>query len=69
MIKISEHALEQRARRAARRVDLVASKSRWRLGTIDNYGGFRLIDPSTNIPKAGFQFDMSAQDVIDYCCD
>ena len=37
-------ALDARARRAARRVGLEA-RSQWRSGTIDNFGGYRLIDP------------------------
>jgi hypothetical protein len=37
-------ALENRARRAAKRVGLIARKSRWRAGTIDNHGGFTLIE-------------------------
>ena len=45
MSEISEQALDARARRAARHVGLMARKSRWRCGTIDNLGGYRLIDP------------------------
>jgi hypothetical protein len=67
MQEISENALEQRARRAARRAGLVAKKTRWRLGSIDNYGWFMLIDPSTSFCLAGERFDMTPQDVIDYC--
>jgi hypothetical protein len=63
----SENALEQRARRAARRVALMAKKSRWRLGTIDNYGAFALVDPRTNFMVAGFRYDLSAEGVIEYC--
>jgi hypothetical protein len=44
----SEAALEQRARRAARRVGLCACKSRWRRGSVDNRGGFMLLNPWTN---------------------
>ena len=64
-----EKALESRARRAAKRVDLVARKSRWRFGSRDNEGGFMLVDPSMNIPVAGQYYDMSAEEVIDYCRD
>lgn len=66
---ISETALEQRARRAARRVCLVARKSRWRGGSIDNLGGFMLVDPRTNFAVDGFKYDLSAEYVIDYCSD
>ena len=64
-------ALETRARRAARRAGYVARKSRRRL-SIDNYGGFLIIEPRRNFAVAGSRFEMTAQDVIDFCeerCD
>jgi hypothetical protein len=30
-------------------VGLIARKSRWRVGSIDNHGGFTLVDPINNI--------------------
>jgi hypothetical protein len=69
MLSNSESARDSRARRSARRVGLVAKKSRWRAGSIDNYGEFMLIDPATNFAIAGFRFDMSAEEVLDYCRD
>jgi hypothetical protein len=60
-------ALEHRARRAAKRAGLQARKSRWRVGTVDNYGDFSLIDPETNCMIAGFRFDMSPEEIIEYC--
>ena len=67
MQEISENALEQRARRAARRAGLVAKKSRWRLNSVDNYGGFQLVDPYTNFAQAGFRYDLSPDEVIAFC--
>ena len=58
---------EARARRAAKRVGWVARKSRWRAGTIDNYGGFAIIDPFHNNIIYGWQFDLTAEDVIEIC--
>lgn len=69
MSNSNESALEQRARRAARRVGLVARKSRWRVDSPDNLGGFMLVDPSTNFAVDGFKFDLTAEYVIDYCSD
>jgi hypothetical protein len=69
MHNISENALEQRARRAARREGLIARKSRWRAGSIDNLGGFQIVDPLTNFPVFGWKFELSAEDVIAYCSD
>jgi hypothetical protein len=67
MHNISEKAMDGRARRAARRVGLMARRSRWRLGSIDNFGGYRLVDPDGNWVVAGERFDMSAEDVIARC--
>ena len=63
-----EHAaLEARARRAARRVGLYATKTRWRVGSIDNFGKFQLINPHTNMIVAGQRFDLGPQAIIDFC--
>ena len=58
---------DSKARRAARRVGLVAKKSRWRKGTIDNRAGFMLLDPRANSVVAGLRFDLTAEDVVKYC--
>jgi hypothetical protein len=60
-------AMDARARRAAKRAGLVAKKSRWRQGTLDNHGGFMLIEPHRNNVLAGVRFDWSAEDVIGFC--
>lgn len=59
--------MDQRARRAAERVGLKAIKSRKGCGSIDNWGGFMIIDPSRNWLEAGERFDLSADEVIAYC--
>lgn len=65
----SQPAQDARARRSARSVGLVAKKSRrWR-GTIDNHGGFMLIEPVRNTCIAGLRFDLSAEQVISFCAD
>ena len=66
MQNISLSALEARARRAARRCGLTARKSRWRADSIDNRGEFMLVDEN-GIPQGGFRYDMSAEEVLDYC--
>jgi hypothetical protein len=63
----SDTALEARARRVARKANLTARKSRWRLNSIDNYGEFQIIDPSTNVIVAGEKYDLSAEVVIEFC--
>jgi hypothetical protein len=66
---LAEQALDARARRAAQRVGLIARKSRWRAGSIDNLGGFMLIEPDGNYPVDGFRYDLTAEYVIDYCAE
>ena len=63
----SEKAADSRARRAAKRAGLVARKSRWRSDTVDNMGGFMLIEPRTKTVVDGSRFNLSADDVIERC--
>jgi hypothetical protein len=65
----TEKRMDSRARRAAQRAGLVARKSRWRVGTVDNHGEFMLVDPFHNVPVAGARWDMTAADVIEYCSE
>jgi hypothetical protein len=58
---------DSQARRAAQRVGLFARKSRWRRDTVDNHGGYRLIDPYQNYVVAGCRFDLTAADVVELC--
>lgn len=72
MLGQQEHAvkaLEQRARREATRAGLMAYKSRRGIGSIDNHGGFRIVDPILNTVEVGESFDLSAEEVIAYCAD
>jgi hypothetical protein len=61
---MDNHVIEQRARRAAKHVGLIARKSRWRAGTCDNHGGFMLVDD--NVIVGGLRFDMTAEDVLEF---
>ncbi len=61
--------LDARARRVAKKVDLIARKSAWRKGSCDNLGDFMVVDPSTNFSVAGFRYDMTAEEVITFCTD
>jgi hypothetical protein len=61
----TETAMEGRARRAAQRIGLTATKSRWRKDSIDNYGGFQLVDG--NIVVHGTRYDLSAEQVLEWC--
>ena len=53
-------------RRLARRNGYMVRKSRWRLGSIDNFGGYMLVDPDTNGAVAGTRFDLTGDDVAAY---
>lgn len=59
----SPAAREARLRRAAKRQGYRLSRSRWRAGSIDNAGGFQVIDLQTNVVVAGSRFDLDADDV------
>jgi hypothetical protein len=69
MLEEEDQAAEARARRAARRVGYLARKSRWRRDSIDNHGGFCIINPDTNCILVGEKFDLTAADVIEWCED
>ena len=55
------------ARRAAKEVGLVARKSGVRNWHPDYQGQFMVCDPMTGFPVAGFKFDFSADDVVNFC--
>lgn len=65
----TETALDARARRAAKRAGLRATKTRWRQGTVDNYGQFQLVDFRNNVVVLGVRFDATAAEVIKYCLE
>ena len=66
-MSLSIKTQEATARRAARRVGLVVRKSRWHVGTIENRGGFMLLDPYRNVVIDGERFDLDAAAVIEFC--
>jgi hypothetical protein len=66
---MSEHS-EDQARRAAKRVGLQALKGgRWRAPTVDNQGGFMIVDPMRNWIVAGEKFNCTADDVVEFCAE
>lgn len=64
---LAEKRMDQRARRAAERVGLKAIKSRSGRGSVDNYGGYMIIDPARNWVVAGHRFEFSADEAIAFC--
>jgi hypothetical protein len=64
---MTEQSLEQKARRVAKKAGFTASKSRWRANSVDNLGGFRIVDPYRNYVEAGVKYDLSAEQVIEFC--
>ncbi|MBV9296893.1 MAG: hypothetical protein JO145_15085 [Acidobacteriaceae bacterium] len=57
-----EKALDMRARRAAKRAGLYARRS----PTVDNYGGFRLIDRDNRI-ISGERYDLTPDEILEMC--
>jgi hypothetical protein len=64
----SERALEAKARRVAQRHGYIATKSRWRRDSIDNQGGFSIVDAGNHL-VAGERWSMTPQEVIDWFSD
>ena len=64
-----EKTLESRARRTAAREGYRALKTRWRSGSCDNHGEFMLVEVGSNVPVAGFKYDMSASEILEYFAD
>lgn len=62
-----DDAMEARARRAAKRIGLRAIKSRMTIGGGWNDGGFMIIVPYRNAVMAGERFDLTPEDVIEFC--
>ena len=62
----TKKALEARARRAAKRAGLRAVKSR-KQESLDNFGGFMLVDLQTNGVVDGRRYDLTPEDVIQIC--
>ena len=56
---------DARLRRLAQRHDLMVRKSRWRAGTIDNHGGYMLVDAASNIVVGGPRYDLTGADAAD----
>lgn len=59
-------ALDARARMVAEREGYRTIKSTKRTLSVDNGGGFMLVEASTNRVEAGERFDMSAEQVLEF---
>ncbi len=69
MLSNNPAAIEARARRAARRFGYIIKKSRSRTESLDNFGGYMLVDPYINGVVDGLRFDLSAEDIIEFCTE
>ena len=54
---------EMRARRSLQRQGYVLRKSRSRTWSLDNWGGYMIIEPFLNVPVAGCRFEFNLDDV------
>lgn len=59
----SEKALEAKLRRALYKSGYSLEKSRKRVLSCDDCGGYRIVDPYYNRVECGERFDMSLEDV------
>lgn len=57
---------DSRLRRMAARAGYALRKSRWRMGSIDNFGGYMLVDPDTGGAVAGGRYDLTGSEVAAY---
>lgn len=64
-----ERAMAARARRAAKAAGFWAVKSRTRTVKPGDHGEWMILDAFSGFPVAGWDYDFSAQDVIDWCTD
>jgi hypothetical protein len=60
---------DARLRRMAQRHGYTVRKSRWRLDSIDNLGGYMVVDPAANLVVAGARFDLTGADVAAWLTD
>jgi hypothetical protein len=65
---VSEKAADARAS-CGQAYGLNSSQSHWRRDSLDNFGEFILIEPSSNFPVARFPYSMTAEEVIEHCKD
>ena len=63
---LKPNSLESQARRIAKKCGLRAVKSRRGI-SVDNCGEFRLVDDYCNRIVAGEKFDLTVEDVREYC--
>ena len=63
-----DSALDRRAQLAARKAGYRAIKST-EPESYDNQGGYMLIDARTDRPVAGFHFNLTAGEVVEFCSE
>jgi hypothetical protein len=61
----TEQVMDSRARRAAAAHDCYLIRSR-RYAPPNDFGDYLVLDAITNLPVAGYQYDMTAEEVIEY---
>src|SRR5262245_30145900 len=65
-LSTDETARESRLRRRAAQQGLALRKSRARQSSLDNHGGWMIVDPGLNAVVAGQRYDWSLDDVENY---
>jgi hypothetical protein len=62
-------AVDSRLRRLARKKGYSLHRSRWRRDSIDNLGGYMIVDPMLNLCVAGERYDLAPSYVEDWLTD
>jgi len=62
---LTTKSLESRLRRRAAREGYRIRKSR-RFDSIDNFGGYMLVDASLNCPVLGYRYDATLLDIAEF---
>jgi len=68
MIEDITPAMDSRLRRLARKNGYTLHRSRWRRGSVDNFGGYMIVDEN-NCVIAGSRFDLGPSDVEAWFAD
>ena len=63
ILSTAESARDARLRRLAHKHGLAVEKSRSRTWSIDDHGGYRIVDPYCNWVVHGYRFELDLDDV------
>ena len=68
-VDADQSRVDAKLRREAAKQGLRIKRSRWRANSVDNHGGWQIIDVNCNYIVAGQRFDMSDEEVAAYLAE